>query len=551
MQITVKRGSDATALLSDTDFRKQWDTLKARCPWATPWQSYAYANCWYQAYEQQYTPLLLFTLSEQKHLCGILPLAICKATSCVEIAGGHQAEYKAWLAEPSYGEIFIKEALQTLFQKMHFKHLRLKYVLEAAPQTWTRSKEWKKRCVVRALERPILQFTDTTFNLQSLANRGFRKKLNRLKRKGEIHYSHIVDYDTFQEIMPQLQAIYDFRMLATYGIAPFSTDGPKLPFHLALFAKENLLHVSALFLDKQVVAYKIALLQDDEMFYGIISSFSPFFSEYKPTKLYSYFLFQELIENGFTHYDFTPGRDAYKNASANKWETVFEINIFNTPLKRHLFSIAAVLRECIIQIVFKLRIKQGPLRLLAKSFGNNLLAGLFYDVKHKIFQESAILYRVNRAKAKQLPGCRVLTRDTLAHFLMPHPQIPEGIFNSFPGKSQTHFHAGHHSYTATEGTDFFFCAWLLAPLKQRDLTPNFPDSVDPKKSAVIKELTLVGEQIPARFLEEALSQMIHEAADFPENEEIFMIVPNRDRQLNEVIATLNDKYTQLFDAISG
>ena len=110
LSIIIKSGSEVVSLLRDISFKNKWDDLFKNCRWVTPYQSYNYISSWYEAYSQQYTPLLIFQLSQQDKLIGLLPLAIHKHNGTFEIAGAHQAEYQAWLADSSCEDIWIQES---------------------------------------------------------------------------------------------------------------------------------------------------------------------------------------------------------------------------------------------------------------------------------------------------------------------------------------------------------------------------------------------------------------------------------------------------------
>ena len=551
MSIIIKSGSEVVSLLRDISFKNKWDDLFKNCRWVTPYQSYNYISSWYEAYSQQYTPLLVFQLSQQDKLVGLLPLAIHKHNGTFEIAGAHQTEYQAWLADTSCEDTFIQESLRTIFTKFNVKKLTFKYVLGRTPLRWLHSKTWSNHSVLKSKKRPLINLEGDKFSLKLIKNKTNRNRLNRLKRQGEVKYAQIKDRDLFLKTLPKFEAIYDFRMLATYGVAPFSSDRSKRAFYLAMFDKKNLLHISVLHVGNQIVAFKIAI-KDEKILYGSVTSFSPLFARLGPAKLHLFYLFQDLIENNFSFYDLTPGHDPWKDSIANTYETVFEITFFNSSFRRNLARFQFFLKEHILHILIKLGVKPNYLWIIARSFGHNLVKGIAFDTLKIIFPERNSRYRVNVEQAKQLPEYNRLSKDNLEDFLKIYPRIPGGLFNNFLVNSQKNFHAGQHPYTATtSNSSFLFCGWLTDALNPQHISTTISDNLHPKKVVLIRDITAAGKDMSVDFIELALTQMIRDAALIPEVEEIIVIVPKKNNNLLESIDKLNQRHSGLLEIMTG
>ncbi len=550
MSIIIKSGSEAVSLLQDISFQKKWNDLFRNCRWVTPYQSYNYISSWYEAYGRQYTPLLVFQLSRQDKLAGLLPLAIHKNKGTFEVAGAHQAEYQAWLADTSCEDTFIQKSLRTIFKEFNIEKLTFKYVLESTPLHWLHSKTWSKHSVLKSKKRPLINLEGDKFSLKSIQNKNFKNRLNRLKRQGKVKYSQITDRDLFLKTFPKFEIIYDFRMFATYGIAPFLSDKSKRAFHLAMFDKENLLHISVLHVGSQIVAFKVAV-RDEKTLYGSVASFSPLFARLGPARLHLFYLFQDLIENNFSIYDLTPGRDPSKDSMADTYETVFEITIFNSLFRRNLSRLQFFLKEQILYILIKLGVKPSDLWIIARSFGHNFVKSITFDTLKIIFPGINIRYRINAEQAKQLPQYNTLNKDNLEDILKIHPKIPGGLFNNFSVDSQKNFHAGQHPYTSTNNDNFLFCGWLTDSLNSKHILTTLPKNLARKKVAVIRDITVIGKDMSTDFIELALTQMIRDAALIPKIDEIIIIVPKKISNLHDSIAKLNQRHAGLIEIMTG
>lgn len=551
MSIIIKSGRESVSFLQDISFKEKWNDLFRNCRWVTPYQSYNYISSWYKAYSSQYTPLLVFQLSQQQDkLVGLLPLAIHKNKGTFEIAGAHQAEYQAWLADTSCEETFIRESLRTIFKEFNIEKLTFKYVVESTPLHWLHSKNWRKHSVLRSRKRPLINLAEDKFSLKSIKNKNFRNRLNRLKRQGEVKYSQIKDRDLFLKTFPKFEVMYDFRMFATYGVAPFSSDRSKRTFLLAMFDKENLLHISVLHVGNQIVAFKVAI-KDEKTLYGSVASFSPLFARLGPARLHLFYLFQDLIENNFSFYDLTPGRDPSKDSIANTYETVSEITIFNNSFRRNLARLKFCLKEQILHILIKLGVKPSDLWIVVRSFGHNFVRGMAFDTLKIIFPEMNLRYKINAEQARQLPVYNTLSKDNLDDFMKPRPKKSGGLFNNFLVNSQKNFHAGQHSYTATSNDSFLFCGWLACSLNSKYILADLPDSLTKKKVAVIRDITAVGKDMSVYFIELALTQMIRDASLIPEVAEVIVVVPKKTSSLHESIDKLNQRYSNLLEVMMG
>ena len=550
MSITIKREEEVVSLLENPAFIKKWDGLLNRCRWATPYQSYGYVSSWYEAYIQEYYPLLIFKFSPHDRLDGLLPLAIHKKHGSIQVAGTHQAEYQSWLADNSCEETFIQDVIEAIFQHFNPAEIKFKYVLEAVPLNWIHKSKWKKYCVVHSTKRPLINFEKDTFNLKSIANKTFKRYLNHLKRQGEVKYSQIKDRDAFLKILPKFEAMYDFRMLTTYGMAPFSSDKCKRAFHLAMFDREGLLHVAVLRVENKIVAFEIAV-KDEKTVYCGVTSFSPLFARLSPSRIYLFYLFQDLSNKKYSFYDFTPGRDPWKHRIANEYETVSEIRIFNSQLRQILARLKFFLKEQIVQILIKLGMKPGNLWIMARSLGHNLVRGIFFDLVKTVFPQVNVLYRVDIKLAGRLPEANPLSRDNVEDFLVPGPKIADGLFNNFLADSQRCFHRGQHSYTATVPYSFLFCGWLAEAYSSKQIPTTLPDELRGRKVAIIHNITSAGNGLTTGFMVDALTQMIRDAAAIPEIETVVVVLPKNEIIMHTSVDVLNKKYSMLFKKVVG
>jgi hypothetical protein len=134
--IELVQAADAAALLADESFRAEWLDLQDRCPWATAFQAPVFVVEWYRIYRDQYQPVLIVSRDLKGQLVGLLPLAVSQADRKVKVAGGHQAEYQAWICLPEQAKTFPRQALDLVRQQFPSATLQFRYLPAAVPLGW-------------------------------------------------------------------------------------------------------------------------------------------------------------------------------------------------------------------------------------------------------------------------------------------------------------------------------------------------------------------------------------------------------------------------------
>ena len=59
MTLSLNHSKEARETISNPGFQSQWAQLHQACPWATAFQSPGYITAWYEAYKDQYNPLVV------------------------------------------------------------------------------------------------------------------------------------------------------------------------------------------------------------------------------------------------------------------------------------------------------------------------------------------------------------------------------------------------------------------------------------------------------------------------------------------------------------
>ena len=191
MTIKLLRTEAAMSWLQDQPWGQRWDALSQQCPWATPFQSRAFATTWYEVYAERYDPLIVIQTTTEGQLTGLLLLAIEKKAGELVGAGTHHAEYQVWLSLPKTnddtGDEFILAALEQLRPIFPTQEIFFKYLPPATPLTWHKSERLRGTVFeLQSYQRPLLKLGDGSAIAESLKKKSNKSRLNRLKQAGKI-----------------------------------------------------------------------------------------------------------------------------------------------------------------------------------------------------------------------------------------------------------------------------------------------------------------------------------------------------------------------------
>jgi CelD/BcsL family acetyltransferase involved in cellulose biosynthesis/ribosomal protein S18 acetylase RimI-like enzyme len=329
MCVECARGSAADLLLADEQFRRQWSELYGQCPWATAFQSPAFALAWYTAYRSRWTPLLLFSRDASGSLDGLLTLAVSSTSDKVVVAGAHQAEYHAWLCRAEACETFPPLAIEALRREIPSAVVDFRYLPPGTPAGWATAAPWARTCLLKAHPRPLMRFGDGQDIKDSLKKGGNKSRLRRLSKLGKVELRRVADAAELDAGLDTVVRYYDARRIAVNGSAPFENDPLKRPFHVAMAAAPGLLHPTLLKAGDEIASAHLNVCWGKQVMLGLIAH-NPALGRHSPGKLHILLLAQSLMRDGYEQLDLTPGEESYKSRFANAWDEVYTLTVFPT-----------------------------------------------------------------------------------------------------------------------------------------------------------------------------------------------------------------------------
>lgn len=528
MTIQLLQAEDAWACLQDNAWGQCWEALSRHCPWATSFQSRAFATTWYEIYARRYDPLLVCQFAADGQLTGLLPLAIENKTGELVWAGTHHAEYQVWLSLPEQSDEFILAALEQLRRTFPTKSLFFKYLPPTTPLAWIKSERLRGSAIeLKPFSRPLLQIGDGRAIAESLKKKSNKSRLNRLKQVGEIRFEQITDPAILAMLFDEIIAYTDLRQGAVHDVLPFRIDPLKKPFHLALMKHSPLAHVTVLRVGDKLVAAHFGIRNKQEVTLWLFAH-SPFFALHSPGKFHLLLLGELLAQQDITTFDLTPGGDPWKERFANRHDQVHTLRVVfdsgnNQFKKRNTQQRLEAIAKRGFQLVgltpHQVRSLIGQLRRVnPASIPKKLLRKVWDNTEFRV-------YTYAPEDVQQLPRPQVMTRDDVSALITFAPMADYQTQQGFFERALQQLETEQHCYTLVENNCLVHYGWLGLRQQKARLSEVSQEYIfDEPDNAVLYDFFTHPQARGRGLYQQALYQILHDVAELPDIKKIYIMV---------------------------
>jgi CelD/BcsL family acetyltransferase involved in cellulose biosynthesis len=464
------RGESYFHLQSDPAFRQKWDSLYSACPWATVFQSQAFAQIWYSTYAADFEPLLVYALDTASDLAGLLALAMNRKTGELVHVGAHQAEYHVWLSAADQGDSFIEAAFDFLADRFPGGRLHLLFLPPGAPMGWLNEpRRWAGRARLRSLPRPLMAVGAGSRVEESLRKKSNKSRINRLQHLlGPLNLEVLESREALDPLLDLIANLCDFRSGAFYECLPFRDDPLKREFYLRLVDSPGIAHASLLRAGTEIVAAHIGARSGASVQIGVIAQ-SPVYSEHSPGKLLLLLLGRELGAGGFQYLDLTPGGD-YKDRFATDSDVAHAGYVYFRRGDARLHDLRRRASELAKAWLVRMRIKpetaRRRFRRIARIVRTNkphvLAFKLLRWVARRACSEDELLfYQMDSRAAAGMDRDARFRLDSLADLLLYEQATPADRTKfEFLRDAYARLESGGHAYTVTDGNRLMHYSWL-------------------------------------------------------------------------------------------
>lgn len=342
MNAQLYTGDDALERISSAAFGAAWRALHVRCPWATGCQHPDFVLPWYALYRGRHEPVVVIDAAPDGMLRGLLALALDRAGARLTGAGGNQAEYQGWIADPDDADRFACAAMACVRAALPHVCTSLRYLPPGIPLGWLDG-GGRRHCIVHAHARPVMH-TDSVAMDRLRRKKTHRQNANRLNRIGPVAFERITGDAPFCRVFEEICVQYDFRQAALYRQTPFASDPLKKRFYLELH-RRGMLHATVLTVGGALAAAHIGLVSKDRVVHLGLNTYAPALAAHSPGLLLLALLGGRLAAEQVGLLDLTPGGDRYKQQFASAHDKVYELTMCGSVAQRLRTQAAACARR--------------------------------------------------------------------------------------------------------------------------------------------------------------------------------------------------------------
>jgi CelD/BcsL family acetyltransferase involved in cellulose biosynthesis len=501
LQVQLLRGRDEVAHASTPERVKQWQALAEATVGVAVYQSPGFVLPWYEVYEAEYEPLLCLGTAADGALAGVLPLALRRRPpGGLCFAGAEHCEYAGWLAAPAAQLEFPARCVGRLSELGHFTDMwDWKWLAPGTSLAWLERPELATRGITARTSQgatPILALQSPERpRFFDPRGKNFKRKMNLLKRAGEVGIVRLDAQSLTEKVFDRFKSFYDIRQLARYGVAPFSEDPLKGPFHRRLLEAPGLALCYALMVGADPVAFHWSLVDRRRAMY-CMSPFDVRWLAASPGKLMVDLVAEALRERGLESLDHTPGGDEYKEEAASTHEPIHRLLLFPSRRRAWAYGIELSSREVVKRAARAAGVSPARLQSLrdravraARAPASTARVAVRSLRSWAWSSTAMIVYRLTREGWEQTePSSKpdpLFRKDMLEDFLC--------YAGSFRWISRQHLmrsaieriRRGSHCYTVVEDGVLIHYAWLHPGVEEMDLSEVEYRYPIPPKGAVL------------------------------------------------------------------
>ena len=269
LQTKLIKDKEAVVLLATPIFQNEWKKLATQSVGFTQLQEADFLTTWYSNYSAIFAPIFIFSRNEKSEMVGLIALAWHKEKEYLVHAGN--AEYHGWLATEEATIPFLKDMFSIVIDELKVEKWPWNWMpsgLNAASLQAAASAEMS--LLVEEEGSPIWQLDNEEKLAKLLKSKSNKSKFNRYKKQGEYRYEIITEPDRIREVLEIAQYQCDLRREAMNNSRPFAEDPFKIDFCSELMNFSNKLHVSAMWLDDQLLAYHMGVEDGERVCFGLV-----------------------------------------------------------------------------------------------------------------------------------------------------------------------------------------------------------------------------------------------------------------------------------------
>ncbi len=548
MSLNLAKSEKAQEFLEDADFNRKWINLYEKCAWATVFQDIQYLKIWNRHYKDVCEVFFVYELDENENLIGLFPLARCRKSDKLFIAGDYHSEYQTWLATEENGNEFAEKAIDLLSTEFPKHRLQLMFLAPNTPLEWLEEK-WGKQTRLQTIPRPLVNLGEKNTSEKSLRKRGNKTRIRQLKKQGELKFEEVKCPTEFSRVFDEIEGYSRLRVSGIHNVQ-LDVDKNRKPFHLDLMKETDWLYSTLLKVGNKISSAQVCLQNRDEMLLSI-TSMSPFFAKQSPSKIHLLMLGKELKDTDYKNFDLSPG-NGYKQRFATETKESYSLTIFFN--KTDFLSYTAKRKAVKFgrETLEKVNIKRTRFFKLADKLVHKLKRvkiqtiprTIFKNIKNRVYEHKECrMYSFDVRRISSLENPNVMKVDSVVDLLKYRPvEAWQDTTSQFHQKVLRRFEEGVHSYSFADDEILLHYGWLIERQEVSGVYEVEQSFNLPKNTAVLFDYYTHPKARGQKLYQKAILQGLHDAAKIPETEQVFIGVLADNEPSRHVIEKLGFKY---------
>jgi len=476
---------DARLMLENDEFVAAWRQLAKKTTGFTTLQEIEFVGTWYKIHGE-FLPVLSSAHDKKGELVGLICLAWHIENQFITHAGNNHAEYHGWLALPKVTSLFLGKTFQLIKNQFPIKKWEWGWMSPGLSAHYLEKIDIKGIGVMaEKCASPIWDLTKSDKLTSFQKSRSLKSKFNRYKKRGDYRIEVITNPDRTAEVLQRVRPQCDLRHEAINNSRPFEEDPHKISFCSALQNHSGILHVIAMWLDDQLLAFHLGISDNKRVCLGL-SSYDPSESKQSPGTLLLIELAKILTGQGYEIFDLTPGKDMYKERFANQHQALSKPTIIFTARTMYVEKIKYRIKDTVgrllpliktdIQTVLQQKKNLLEFLEISKLMG---IGKLIRNFKEHLFSKKVIYiyYLDNLAPDIKTPLDFKVLPQQYENLMMYKNQKSFGTRRRFLKEALEKFSNGEILFSATKNKELKWAGWLTninKPLELREIAQSIP-----------------------------------------------------------------------------
>ena len=326
-----------------------WNSLLTKAVTNTVFLTHEWASSWWNAYAGK-RALSILVLTDGDAVRAIAPLMVTdfKIFRRLAFIGNNRPDYCDFIVHKEYPAGY-EVLLSYLYDDFtDWDEIVLESIPETSPLLAALEKKGShfivKKKVVDVCPYIRIDNDPETVLRRIEKNQSLRRKINRLRKLGNITFRHYTELPEMEEALASLLEAY----LRRFDERKLRKRLPQeLEFHRQLLRQmyqKDAIRFGVLELEGRAIAQHFGFAYDG-VYHWVRPAFDAAYAAYSPGSIILYHLIDYAVKNGFREFDFLRGKEPFKTETTDHCRKVMIVKLYKSFAKSILCNVATSLKR--------------------------------------------------------------------------------------------------------------------------------------------------------------------------------------------------------------